>query len=183
MYDGAPLKHRGTMKPAVFCIIGKQNAGKTTLITKIVRKLRVRGIRVSTVKHVSHDFELDTRGKDSYRHFHAGAMKTVVVSRKRMGLFVHLERPLKARELIRHYFSDQDLVIIEGYSDSRYPKIEVDRSRRGSKEPPRFEQYGISVDAVITNRPRAFPDMTTLPLNRIETIVRFILKRYVRPPR
>ena len=59
-------------KAAVVHIVGKSGAGKTRLVTRLVRELRRRGYSVGTVKHASHGFDPDRRGKDSWRHFAAG---------------------------------------------------------------------------------------------------------------
>ncbi|HWZ09972.1 MAG TPA: molybdopterin-guanine dinucleotide biosynthesis protein MobB, partial [Xanthobacteraceae bacterium] len=43
----------------VIGLAGWSGAGKTTLITRVVPLLNRRGIRVATVKHAHHAFEID----------------------------------------------------------------------------------------------------------------------------
>ena len=67
--------HR-TGKPALVAIVGKSDSGKTTLIEKVVPELVKLGLRVGTVKHDAHSFEIDHPGKDSWRHGQAGPAPT-----------------------------------------------------------------------------------------------------------
>ncbi|MCC7212047.1 MAG: molybdopterin-guanine dinucleotide biosynthesis protein B, partial [Candidatus Brocadia sp.] len=57
----------------VVSIIGKQNAGKTTLIEMLIPLLKKRGYRVGTIKYNIPSFQIDYEGKDTYRHYEAGA--------------------------------------------------------------------------------------------------------------
>jgi molybdopterin-guanine dinucleotide biosynthesis protein B len=52
----------------IVSIVGKSDSGKTTLLEKLVAELRSRGLRIATVKHDAHSFEIDHEGKDSWRH-------------------------------------------------------------------------------------------------------------------
>lgn len=54
------------------------NAGKTTLITRLLPVLTDYGLKVATVKHDEHEFEGDVPGTDTYRHMKAGAFGTAV---------------------------------------------------------------------------------------------------------
>ena len=65
----------------VVAIVGHKGSGKTTLIERLIGSALERGLSVSTVKHAHHhDVELDTPGKDSYRHRKAGASEVIVAS-------------------------------------------------------------------------------------------------------
>ena len=52
----------------VIGIAGWSGAGKTTLLTRVIPRLTARGLRVSTIKHAHHDFDVDQPGKDSHTH-------------------------------------------------------------------------------------------------------------------
>ena len=54
-------------------LAGWSGSGKTTLVTKVIPRLIARGVRVSTLKHAHHGFDLDQPGKDSFFHRAAGA--------------------------------------------------------------------------------------------------------------
>ena len=73
-------------RAAVFGLSGWSGSGKTTLIKKRLLVFAARGLRVSTLKHAAHNFELDQPGKDSWRYRQAGAVKVMVASAKRWAL-------------------------------------------------------------------------------------------------
>ena len=62
---------------------GYSGSGKTTLVEQLIPALRLRGLRVSVVKHAHHSFDIDQAGKDTYRHRDAGAFEVVVASGRR----------------------------------------------------------------------------------------------------
>ena len=110
----------------VIGVAGFKNAGKTTLVEKLVRELTRRGYRVSTVKHAHHSFDIDHEGRDSFRHSKAGASEVAVVSRHRWAI-IHESRDDAEPPLaeILSKLAPCDLVIIEGYKRDGHDKIEV----------------------------------------------------------
>ncbi len=118
----------------VLSLIGRSNTGKTTLIEKLIPILKSKGIRVATIKHHNHDFEIDREGKDTYRHKRAGARLAMIVSPKKLALVEDLDGELSLDEIQARYIRGVDLLIIEGYKQTSAPKIEVYSSTQG--EPP-----------------------------------------------
>jgi molybdopterin-guanine dinucleotide biosynthesis protein B len=110
----------------IVSIVGKSDAGKTTLIEKLVPELKRRGYRVATIKHDAHQFEIDHPGKDSYRHFHAGADWTIIGSPAKLALVRRLDRELTLDE-IAALITDVDLILTEGYKREARRRIEVSR--------------------------------------------------------
>lgn len=110
----------------VIGVAGFKNAGKTTLVEKLVSELTRRGYRISTVKHAHHSFDIDHEGRDSFRHRKAGASEVAVVSRHRWAI-IHESRddaePTLAEILGK--LAPCDLVIVEGYKRDTHDKIEV----------------------------------------------------------
>ena len=106
--------------------------GKTTLLTKLLPLLRKRGLRIVMIKHAHHQFEIDHPHKDSYELRKAGAVKTLIASRRRMALVTefsedHPEPTL--RETLSELDPDGiDLVMVEGFKREDFPKIELHRS-------------------------------------------------------
>jgi molybdopterin-guanine dinucleotide biosynthesis adapter protein len=124
------------MNPArLLGIAGTSGSGKTTLLTRLIPLLTARGLRVATVKHAHHGFDVDSPGKDSHAHRAAGAGEVLVVSARRWVLMhendLAPEPPLP--ELLRR-LSPCDLILIEGFKREPYPRIEVFRPENG-KEP------------------------------------------------
>ncbi|GAB7024527.1 molybdopterin-guanine dinucleotide biosynthesis protein B [Salidesulfovibrio brasiliensis] len=115
------------MSKPVVCIVGKKKSGKTTFIEKLIPALRARGIRVGTVKHDTHGFEVDREGKDTWRHREAGAQTVVISSPQRLAVIKEMEREMELGEIADTFFADRDLVLTEGYFRSSMPKVEVFR--------------------------------------------------------
>ncbi len=116
----------------VFGIVGWKNSGKTGLMERLVAEITGRGLRVSTVKHAHHSFDVDHPGKDSDRHRQAGASEVLLSSGNRWALMHELrgasEPPLS--DLLAK-LSPVDLVLIEGYKRDTHPKIEAHRAATG----------------------------------------------------
>ena len=124
------------MTNPVFGVTGWKNSGKTTLVTRLVKEFTRRGLRVSTVKHAHHDFDIDKPETDSFRHREAGATEVLIVSGHRWALMHELrgetEPPLEAA---LQRLSPCDLVLVEGYKREAHPKIEARRSVAARSEP------------------------------------------------
>ena len=112
----------------VISVVGKKNAGKTTLVVALAQEFVRRGRVVGTLKHGHHPALVDQEGRDTWRHFHeGGAVKTMIDAPNQRVLF---ERPGGAVDpvnLVRQYFRDTEIVVVEGYKRSALPKVEVHR--------------------------------------------------------
>ncbi len=106
--------------------VGKSNVGKTTLIEKLIPVFSMHGIRVGTIKHHMHDFDMDVAGKDSFRHQKAGAVQTVISSPEKIAFIGRSRHDHKIDELLK-FFDDADIIITDGYKGEDKPKIEVFR--------------------------------------------------------
>ena len=116
----------------IYGVIGWKNAGKTSLMERLVTEITGRGLTVSTVKHVHHDVDLDQPGKDTYRHRTAGAREVVLASARRHAILTeHRDAPEPSLQSILARLAPVDLVLIEGYKRDRHPKVEVFRAATG----------------------------------------------------
>lgn len=116
------------MTTPIVSIVGKSNAGKTTLLEKLIPELVKRGYRVATVKHDVHGFDIDHEGKDSWRHKKAGAHTTIVSSPGRIALIENADHDHTLDEIRDNYVKKADIILTEGYKGNPFPKIEVFRS-------------------------------------------------------
>ena len=114
----------------IVSIVGKSGVGKTTLLEKLLLELRKRGLRVATIKHDVHGFEVDREGKDSWRHKQAGAHTVVISSSWKLALIRDVEKDLTLEEIREKFIQDVDLIVAEGYKKDVQPKIEVFRKGR-----------------------------------------------------
>ena len=116
----------------IYGVIGWKNAGKTGLMERLVAEITGRGLRVSTMKHAHHVFDVDQEGKDSYRHRQAGAREVLLASRTRWALMHELgadEEP--TAEALLAKLAPCDLALVEGYKRDSHPKVEVYRDTPG----------------------------------------------------
>jgi molybdopterin-guanine dinucleotide biosynthesis protein B len=116
----------------VIGIAGWSGAGKTTLLTRLIPCLTARGLRVSTLKHAHHAFDIDQPGKDSHTHRQAGATEVLISSANRFALMHELrgEPEWSLRALLQR-LSPVDLVLVEGFKRETHPKLEVFRAAVG----------------------------------------------------
>ena len=120
------------MAVPIVSFVGRSNSGKTTLIERVIPELVRAGYKVATVKHAGHGFDLDTEGKDSWRHKRAGASSVMVLSKGSMAMFADVPDQMKVEE-VRDRFLDHtyDLIIAEGWKNEGYPKIVIVRDQIG----------------------------------------------------
>ena len=118
-------------RPIFIAISGIKNSGKTTLIAGVLPLLSRCGLRVAVIKHDGHSFEPDVPGTDSYIARHAGAYGTAVFSGR---LFQIVKEASTEEQSLALAFPEADLVLLEGFKHSAYPKIEL--VRRGNSEKP-----------------------------------------------
>lgn len=111
------------MNIPILSVTGTSNSGKTTLMEKIIAELSRRGYRVAAVKHTLHDFDIDQKGKDSWRHRQAGAVTSVLSSSRMVAVIEKVSHDLSIAELTRRYVEGVDIVIVEGHKKNDYPKI------------------------------------------------------------
>lgn len=111
---------------------GWSGAGKTTLLQRLIPALIARGLRVSTVKHAHHAFDVDQPGKDSFVHRAAGATEVLIGSAARWALMHELRGQPEPElpDLLAH-MTRVDLVLVEGFKRGPHPKIEIHRSAIG----------------------------------------------------
>ncbi len=155
----------------IYGVTGWKNAGKTTLMERLVQEFVARGLKVSTVKHAHHDTDVDQEGRDSYRHRTAGAQEVMLASPKRWALMHELrgdaEPPLS--ELLAR-MSKVDLILVEGYKSEAHPKIEAYRSV--SVKAPLAEKNP-TIRAIASDCP-VETDLPLLDLNDTAQIADFI---------
>ena len=135
----------------VIGIAGWSGAGKTTLLTRVIPCLIARGLRVSTIKHAHHAFDVDQPGKDSYVHREAGATEVLVSSASRFALMHELRGNREwTLDALLEKLSPVDLVLVEGFKTQAHPKLEVFRAV--VKKPPLHPQDE-NIVAIASDRP------------------------------
>jgi len=121
-------------KRVVSIVAASSNSGKTTLIEKVVRILKGRGLRVAVIKHTSAGFDLDTQGKDSWRFQQAGADTVILAGPGRVALMQKIEHEPTPDELAK-LAGDAEIVIAEGFKKNVMNRIEVFRQGVSGEHP------------------------------------------------
>jgi molybdopterin-guanine dinucleotide biosynthesis protein B len=156
---------------------GWSGAGKTTLLAKVLPRLIGRGVRVSTVKHAHHSFDIDQPGKDSHTHRLAGASEVLVSSGARWALVHELRGdPEPTLPQLLAKLSPVDLVLVEGFKRGHHPKVEVYRAEVGK---PPLHPNDPYIVAVITNAPHPASPLPVVALDDVEGICDLLLAQAV----
>jgi molybdopterin-guanine dinucleotide biosynthesis protein B len=134
-------------------IAGWSGAGKTTLLTRVIPLLIARGLKVSTIKHAHHAFDIDEPGKDSHTHRLAGATEVLISSANRFALMHELRGgPELTLHALLEKLSAADLVLVEGFKREAHPKLEVYRAVVGK---PLLAPDDLNVVAIASDAPLA----------------------------
>ena len=166
------------MNVPILCFVGRSNSGKTTLIERLIPALVQQGYRLATIKHAGHGFNLDTEGKDSWRHKRAGADTVIVTTKGSLAMFTDVDEEVKVEELRERYVSTgTDLIIAEGWKSEGYSKIVVVRDHVGEVE---VSPEGLL--ALVSNKPldRVPAGVPVLDPDDIAGLAALIAKRFPR---
>lgn len=162
----------------VFAISGIKNSGKTTLICNLLDIFKEKGIKAAVIKHDGHEFSADVPGTDTYRQLQTGAYATAVFSAGKF--MVVKQQPHTSETELMQFFPEADLILLEGFKYSTYPKIEI--VRRGNSEKCVCDETYLM--AVATNLEPEKRNALSLPehipvfdLDSAEEIADFILSR------
>ena len=157
----------------VFGIAGFKNSGKTTLVVELLHEFRRRGLRVATIKHAHHDFDIDQPGKDSFLHREAGACEVIIASARRWAHMRELgDGPEPELEALLARLGPVDLVLVEGYKHGRHPRLEL---RRAGLDHPLLAATDAGIRAIVADGPVEEAAVPVLARADIAGIADFIL--------
>ena len=166
------------MSVPILSFVGRSNSGKTTLIERVIPELVRAGYKVATVKHAGHGFDLDTEGKDSWRHKQAGASSVVIISKSSLAMFADVSDHMNVEDVRERYLdASYDLILAEGWRSEGYPKIVVVRDQIGEVL---VSQDGLL--AVVSNKPVE----TSVPLldpDDVAGVAALIIRHFPKPQR
>jgi molybdopterin-guanine dinucleotide biosynthesis protein B len=169
-----------TMKNAKVPILGFaafSGTGKTTLLTQLLPILKVQGLRIGLIKHSHHDIQIDQPGKDSFRLREAGASPVMLVSSHRRAIiteFSEIKEPVLDEELLAYDQSGLDLILVEGFKATAFPKIEVHRQELNK---PFLYSDDPNIIAVASDVKLELPTpLHCLDINQPEQVAEFIVQ-------
>ena len=158
----------------VLGIVGWSGSGKTTLLVALLPLLRAHGLRVSTIKHTHHGFDMDRPGKDTFRHREAGAQEVLVASSTRWALLHEIQGEEPTLPTLLTKLEPVDLVLVEGFKAHPFPKLEVYRPSLG--KPPIWPDAP-DIVAVASDAKLDAGDRPVLPLNDPGCVMRWVLRQ------
>jgi molybdopterin-guanine dinucleotide biosynthesis adapter protein len=159
-------------------LAGWSGSGKTTLLTKVIPRIVARGLKISTIKHAHHSFDVDRPGKDSHAHRMAGATEVLVGSGSRWAIVHELRGEAEPTlDALLEKASPVDLVLVEGYKRGSHPKLEVYRAAVGK---PLLYPDDRAIVAIATDEPLPSAPIPVVDLDDIEGIIETLL-RYAVP--
>ncbi len=159
--------------------------GKTTLLKALIPLMKRRGIRIAMLKHAHHRFDVDTPGKDSYELRKAGAEQMLIASGQRWALMTETgpepeDDPDLGYLISRLDLTSIDLILVEGFKQQPFPKIELHRPSTGN---PLLFPRDPDILAVATDQPEQID--TRLPLldiNNPQQLMDFIFDHFQLKP-
>jgi molybdopterin-guanine dinucleotide biosynthesis protein B len=154
-------------------LAGWSGAGKTTLLAKVIPRLVAGGLRVSTLKHAHHGFDVDQPGKDSHNHRMAGATEVLIGSSTRFALMHELRDECEPTlgVLIRK-LSPVDLVLVEGYKREPHPKLEVHRAAVGK---PLIQPEDPAIVAIASDVPIAHASVPVVDIDDVDRVAELLV--------
>lgn len=153
--------------PRTIAISGVKNSGKTTLIASILPYLRQAGCSTAVIKHDGHSFDADPPNTDTGKYMAAGAVGTAIFD---AGKYKSIHRRTVDEQELLALFPEADLILLEGFKHSTWPKLEVVRGAVSSHPVCKTD----NLLAVVTDLPLPLR-VSVLPLNDPPAVAQFIL--------
>ena len=173
----APVPSPSRPPPLVVGVSAPSGTGKTTLLRRLIPRLKAAGLRIGVLKRAHHDFDIDHPGKDSYEVRHAGADRVLVASAQRWAVVAETPNaavPSISDLLARLDPGDLDLVLAEGFGLDGLPRIVVHRTA-AARESPDLRAPGVL--AVCSDDPEL--DIGTTPrfdLDDVDGLCGFLIR-------
>lgn len=159
-------------KPVIVAVSGVKNSGKTTLITQMLPHFSAAGLRVAVIKHDGHTFQPDPPDTDTGRFMAAGAFGTAIFDGDTCKV---IRRQAVTEQALIGQFPEADLILLEGFKASAWPKLEL--VRRGNSERPVCDES--SLLALVTDLPvlqNELPGVRRIPFGDAEQAAAVILQ-------
>ena len=156
-------------EPLVVAVSGVKNSGKTTLIESMLPLLTAAGLTVAVIKHDGHSFDPEPSGTDTGRFMAAGAAGAAIFDGEK---FKIVKKGSITAGFLISQFPEADLILLEGFKHTGWPKLEV--VRRGNSSEPVSDPGTLL--ALVTDLPLEVPGVPVLPLDRPEEAARFLLR-------
>lgn len=163
----------------IISVVGPLKADRTILIEKLIPQLQSRGYKVATIKQDIHGYNLDTPNKTSWRHSQAGAQTVIVSSPVRITMFKKVNREWSLDALAEEFLSDVDIIITDGFTKEKKPKIKVLLSQT-EDENQMWQDEIFSFISVDTDRKGLQEKIPEFGLKDIEGLAELIVEKFLK---
>ena len=157
-------------------IVGWSGSGKTDLVCRIIKKLSQK-ILVASIKHSHHNFNVDKKGKDSFKHIQAGSQEVILFNEYKFAMITQKKKKkISFNEVINKFSKNTDIILVEGMKNSPLKKIEVFRSEL---KKPFLYKNDKNIIAIVADKIDKRISNINLPVfnfNETQRICNFILK-------
>jgi molybdopterin-guanine dinucleotide biosynthesis protein MobB len=101
--------------------VGTSGSGKTATMEYLTAQLTRLGFKIGVAKHIHEaGFTIDTVGKDTWRHAHAGARTVIGASPNELAIIKRTTSPPEFKEIVETLNGQNlDIVLLEGFSTAR----------------------------------------------------------------
>lgn len=164
----------------IFAISGVKNSGKTTLICRLLEIFKDKGLKVAVLKHDGHDFVPDVPGTDTYCQLQSEPTAQQFFSGQ---IYAGKTAAADFRKRAGRIFPEADLILLEGFKYSTYPKIEIIRKGNSAESvcnPKKLMAIATNLDAEERDALSVLENVPFFELDNAECIAEFILSDYFR---
>lgn len=153
----------------IVSFVGFSGSGKTTLMTKVIATFKEKGYKIAAIKHDAHRFEMDVRGKDTWKFAEAGSDIVIINSQEKLAMIQALKSQISFEEVISHV-KNVDIIFVEGYKHESPPKILLVRRETDLELLPQLKD----VIAIATSLPINVANIPIFDMNDFNGIVNLI---------
>ena len=158
----------------ILAIVGAgRNSGKTTTVERLVEELTKRDFSVGTIKQIHEmDFSIDKKGKDTWRHAHAGAKIVVSAAPREICAIKTIEPSERFREAMRMLENESlDYIVVEGDPQITLPRILCSRTKEDAKRLIGEPEHAICISSLSPDKVKS-KDIDLPVLSPVEDIAK-----------
>jgi molybdopterin-guanine dinucleotide biosynthesis protein B len=115
----------------VLCIVGRSASDAGAVVEGLVRELAAQGVRVAVIARGRKGQRLDRISKVAGRYASAGGEMVMISSPDTVTAIRRLEEEPPLDALVWEMRDEYDIVLVDGFRHSSYPKVEVHRAKEG----------------------------------------------------
>lgn len=162
----------------IISVVGQVKSGKTTFIEELVRELKKKNYKIGTLKHTSHSFDMDIKGKDSYRLKESGSIIGGIFTDDSIGIVRDFNEKKDMDRIIEDIFYDMNIVLIEGYKLGKYPKILVMKEQDLEEE---IKEYKRDEIIAVLGEGELITELNYFGKYEIKKIAKFLEGEFIKP--